>query len=101
MSRKRKSYDEYMKEFEQLAYYKLTVYENNEFLFTKYFHMFDKEVTKWMLQQMGKGRTIKSKELQKGLKNKIGKCFYRESKYEKIRKKMLQSAIETTDEVEV
>ena len=28
-------YDEYMKEFEQLAYYKLTVYENNEFLFTK------------------------------------------------------------------
>ena len=100
MSRKRKSYDEYMKEFEQLAYYKLTVYENNKFFFTKYFHMFDKEVTKWMCLQMGHGRTVKCKELKKGLKNKLGECFFRESKYEKARKKILQSAIETTDEVE-
>jgi hypothetical protein len=49
---------------------------------------------------MGHGRTVKCKELKKGLKNKLGECFFRESKYEKARKKMLQSAIETTEKVE-
>lgn len=72
--KQRKSFDEYTKEFEQLAFYKLSAYLNNKFVYARYFHMFDTKATNWIESQMRKGFTVKCKQLEKGLKNKLGKC---------------------------